>query len=406
MKQSRRIGFLSAPLFSNNMGCNALTYGSLGILEDVAKGLGVSFEYCLAGNPTEAALPPDLNVDRAQLVAGPQALTARRIVGGLYRRNISSLVREQRPLSCSDIFIDNGNGDSFSDIYGIQCFKMIESRFKFALDRRRPLILLPQTIGPFKSQRAAAGAAKVIHGAAAVYARDPLSVQCAGDIAGDVEVSETVDVALFMPYQKRVAVDAHTVTIGLNPSGLLWKGGFTQDNQFGLKDDYRAVVRMVIRALLRMPGVTVELIGHDIMGPNAGNTEDDYYVCKLLQKEFPLCRVAPFFYGPVEAKSYISGLDLLVGSRMHCCIAAYSSGVPVFPLAYSRKFEGLFAGKLNYRHLADLVADDRNQVLSGLSDTVDRLDSIKAGMPGRLAELDKMRGLLVESLSHVIGGLL
>jgi polysaccharide pyruvyl transferase WcaK-like protein len=406
MKHSRKIGFLSAPLFSNNMGCNALTYGSIGILEAVAQGLGVSFEYCLAGNPAEAPLPPDLTVDRAQLVAGPQALTARRIVGGLCRRNITSLVHEQRPLSRSDIFVDNGNGDSFSDIYGIPCFRMIENRFKFALDRRKPLILLPQTIGPFKSQKAAAGAVKVLRGAAAVYARDPLSVQCARDLAGDVEVSETVDVALFMPYKKRAAVSTGTMTIGLNPSGLLWKGGYTQDNQFGLKDDYRSVVRTIIQALLKLKGVTVELIGHDIGGPNGGNLEDDYYVCKLLQKEFPSCRVAPFFYSPVEAKSYISGLDLLVGSRMHCCIAAYSSGVPTFPLAYSRKFRGLFVEKLGYACFSDLLTDDREQALAGLLHVLEGLDGLKAEMPGHLAQLAETREQLIENMSHALEGLM
>ena len=37
---------------------------------------------------------------------------------------------------------------------------------------------------------------------------------------------------------------------------------------------------------------------------------------------------------------------------MHACIAAFSAGVPVVPMAYSRKFNGLF-GTLGYKRVAD-----------------------------------------------------
>jgi polysaccharide pyruvyl transferase WcaK-like protein len=71
-----------------------------------------------------------------------------------------------------------------------------------------------------------------------------------------------------------------------------------------------------------------------------------------LAKEFPGAIVAPRFKTPQEAKSYISGLDFFAGARMHACIAAFSSGVPVLPMAYSRKFSGLF-GSLGYELVAD-----------------------------------------------------
>jgi len=76
--------------------------------------------------------------------------------------------------------------------------------------------------------------------------------------------------------------------------------------------------------------------------------------------------IAPFFYSPVEAKSYISGLDLLVELRMHFCIAAYSSGVPVFPLAYSQTFKGHFSEKLIYDHLSSLDEDNLTETVRHL----------------------------------------
>jgi len=61
--------------------------------------------------------------------------------------------------------------------------------------------------------------------------------------------------------------------------------------------------------------------------------EDDYRIAQKLAEEFPGTIVAPRFRNSSEAKSYISGLDFFCGSRMHACIAAFSSGVPVVPVA-------------------------------------------------------------------------
>ena len=89
--------------------------------------------------------------------------------------------------------------------------------------------------------------------------------------------------------------------------------------------------------------------------------EDDLTANKTLAEEFPGVIVAPRFEGPSEAKSYISGLDFFCGSRMHACIAAFSSGVPVLPIAYSRKFAGVF-GSLGYDRIADAKTQTTEQI--------------------------------------------
>jgi len=45
-------------------------------------------------------------------------------------------------------------------------------------------------------------------------------------------------------------------------------------------------------------------------------------------------------------------MDLFIGARMHSTIAAFSSGVPVIPIAYSRKFNGLY-DTLQYPYYID-----------------------------------------------------
>jgi polysaccharide pyruvyl transferase WcaK-like protein len=86
----------------------------------------------------------------------------------------------------------------------------------------------------------------------------------------------------------------------------------------------------------------------------------------LLKKEFPHVILAPRFTSPSEAKTYIAGMDFFMGARMHACIAAFSSGVPVIPMAYSRKFEGLF-GSLGYPHVVDCTTEQNAQILEKIA---------------------------------------
>ena len=40
----------------------------------------------------------------------------------------------------------------------------------------------------------------------------------------------------------------------------------------------------------------------------------------MLKEEFPCAVLAPDFKNPIEAKSYISNMDVFIGARMHSTI--------------------------------------------------------------------------------------
>lgn len=61
-------------------------------------------------------------------------------------------------------------------------------------------------------------------------------------------------------------------------------------------------------------------------------------------------------------------MDFFTGARMHACIAALSSGVPVYPIAYSRKFTGLFCDTLGYKHVGDLTNNKQDQIIQGFKE--------------------------------------
>lgn len=245
-----------------------------------------------------------------------------------------------------DCVLDIGAGDSFADIYGLKRFLFMWLSKELVVLRRKPLVLSPQTIGPFTKQPYLTLAKRSLRQAAVVVARDPASFQAAQDMEPRANVAQAVDVAFLLPFQPMDHGQAGKLHVGVNVSGLLFNGGYASTNEFGLDVDYAAFSRQLISAFSAMPNVVVHLICH--VNSDALPRDDDRAVADLLKSEFPQVVRAPNFKSPSEAKSYIAGLDFLTAARMHACIAAFSAGVPVVPVAYSRKFAGLFGGVLQY----------------------------------------------------------
>ena len=69
---------------------------------------------------------------------------------------------------------------------------------------------------------------------------------------------------------------------------------------------------------------------------------------------------------------------------MHATIAAFSSGVPVVPMAYSRKFNGLYTDTLDYNCLVDLKNDTETTVLNTVMAAFERREQLKVEILSRL----------------------
>lgn len=284
----------------------------------------------------------------------------------------------------ADCIMDIGQGDSFADIYGSKRFTTIDKVHRLARLFWKPYFFLPQTIGPFLNPTIRKKAVKSISNAALVMVRDRQSLDYVNELTnGKANVKEYIDVAFFLPYNK-IEFNKDEIHVGLNISGLLWNGGYTRDNQFGLKADYQHVIRSIIRFFLSLKGVRLHLISHVASGIRS--VESDYAVLYDLWKEYHSEQMilAPLFLTPVDAKDYIAGLDFFMGARMHATIAAFSAGVPVLPMAYSRKFNGLFVDTLTYDHLADLKADDEGTILMKVTDCFANRDGLQKEIDNQL----------------------
>lgn len=329
--QPLRIGLLWHSLASGNLGVDALTAANLAMLRSVAEQRARSIEPVVIGMADNR--PPNRPDEPSRSYP-------------INRRSLLSPRGFWQVADSVDCFVDIGAGDSFAQIYGPKRFAFLWLTKVMALLRGKPLLLAPQTIGLFSSQSYRTAARPVLERATAVVVRDFESSAAARDMAPTARIVESVDVAFNLPFASRASERGSArARIGINVSGLLFHQALSGRNRFGLSYDYAAAMRDLIRHLCAQPDVEVLLLTHATSTDDP--TDDDGWICDQLAREFPAATRVPDFADSSAAKSFISGLDFLFAARMHACIAALSSGTPVLPIAYSRKFSGLF-GSLGY----------------------------------------------------------
>lgn len=306
-----------------------------------------------------------------------------------------------RTVKSCDFVVDIGEGDSFTDIYGLSRLLFMWATKEMAFLLNKPLILAPQTIGPFTTAIGKILSARVLLRASCVVTRDNLSTAYVDSRGLRVRVHEASDVAFSLPFNApaRSAVRSKP-TVGINVSGLLWSGGYSGKNQFGLKTDYRMLMERVVDFFLTQ-GCEVILVPH--VQPENFPEEDDRCAAKELARKFPSCQVVGPFHDAIEAKSKIAEMDFFCGARMHACIAAFSAGVPVLPLAYSRKFSGLF-GSLGYKYVADCTELTTDQAFSAVEAAWNQRASLRVAVEVGGAEAQRRLRTYVQELVRVIKG--
>ncbi len=294
--------------------------------------------------------------------------------------------------------LDASGGDSFTDLYGPRRFEAITLPKELAVAAGRRLVLLPQTIGPFRDAARRRRAARVLAAAEAVFTRDGRSLSALRELLGGAfdpaRHRAGIDMAVLLPPRSPAALLPPEVSAwlagapgpvaGLNVSGLLWNEAAAARARFGLAADYRATAEAIARAILADGDARLLLVPHVTVAED--HPEADARACRDLA-----ARLAADFPGRVltlpngltagELKSVIGRLDWFCGARMHATIAALSSAVPVLGLAYSDKIEGVFEACGLTGAVADLRALTAAEVAEVAADSI----ALRAGAARRLA---------------------
>jgi len=374
--KKRNIAIIWANPYNKNMGVSALAYSSLAIFNDIFKENQIDGKITFIGSTFSGKDFVTINDQKIffSTIVGLNYLNWKSFIKILLNIKKYQVYKFFK----FDFIFDIAEGDSFSDIYGNRRFyRIFNSKRLFQLIGKKQ-VLLPQTIGPFRDPIKEKKAIGVMKKMVKVISRDKKSYDYTAHFLPSDKISEMIDVAFYLPY-KKIEFSKDTINVGINVSGLLWNGGYTGNNQFNMKADYKKLIIDTIKFFTSMDDVKVHIVPHVI--PENSPIEDDYAVGKLIQQDFPDVILAPRFKTPIEAKSYISGLDFFTGARMHACIGAFSSGIPVIPMAYSRKFNGLFVDTLQYDCIGDCVNEDEDVIL----------DKIKLGFANRQELAQKIK---------------
>lgn len=388
MNKNISIILANAPINNGNRGCVALSVSSMYIIDEILTKAGVKYKLYLPDSQHGDCKSHIVSINGRDIeyddLRYNKGLTLKdtlkiKLKSILSNKNSAKIFKE------ADFILDIGQGDSFADIYGEVRFNLIDRIHTIARKYNKPYCLLPQTIGPFENDKIKERAIKSIEKATLCMARDKQSLDyVTKNVPQQKNVCECIDVAFFLPYET-IKQDARYVHVGINISALLWNGGYTRNNQFGLKCDYQALVRQLINYFLKQDNVKVHLVPH-VVGAER-HIENDYAVSYDLWREYnnPNLILAPFALGPIEIKSYIAGLDFFMGARMHATIGAFSAGVPVIPMAYSRKFNGLFIDTLSYNHMVDMKTMDNDDIVETIKEAYTNRDVLKKEIEHQMA---------------------
>ena len=346
----------NAPVKNGNRGCVALSLSAMYIIDKILNDRNIPHQFYLPQSGYEKIAEHTIKAGDVIL----KFMSLMDITPLSIKQQLKKLFKykeyqaTKKAYRDADFILDIGQGDSFADIYGKRRFDWIFSQYRFK-----------QSYGYVK------------------------------ELLPDKPITEIIDVAFFMPF-KRKEFNKDFVHVGLNVSALLWHGGYTRDNQFGLKVDYPSLVRSIMDYFLEQANVKVHLISH-VVGSER-HVENDYAVSFDLCEEYshPNLILSPLFLDPIVAKSYIAGMDFFMGARMHSTIAAFSSEVPVFPMAYSRKFNGLFTDTLQYPYMADMKMQSNAEILTNVKQCYAKKDKLKEIEHQRMQTTVEERRVLME----------
>jgi len=369
-KKKFNVCLFGASLDVGNQGCRALAVSLVKLVVDNRPDAKI---YLLYGNKTPEKKVLDISGKKIAVTVinsrlSPKAKINQHLfwiffIAILYRlfpfKSLRKLFTKSTPwirvLEQADFVGDIRGGDSFSDFYGFQRLLIGSIPCIITLLMHKELVLLPQTYGPYKSKISKFIARYIFKHSKQIYARDMNSITVVKELLDNNGKDKTIrfcpDIAftldtvtpVVMDIQPPIEFDTPTFLIGLNISGLLYHGGYSRDNMFKLKFDYKDFIYELILKFMEETNAHILLVPHVF----SEGVESDFHACSQIYKSIDnkyrkrIHRVMRQ-YNQNEIKGIIGLCDFFIGSRMHSCIAALSQEIPCVGIAYSKKLGGVF----------------------------------------------------------------
>ncbi len=399
--KSKKVLLVGASLTSGNRGVNALTRGAIyGLLDHENSPIIKILSYTTKSKQTHYIDYKGRKIEIEEVPVSTKFATLLTPISFIHKKvNLNKFINKfsvfeaiNSIIDWADLILDISEGDSFSDIYGWKRFVMHSNIKLLAVNKGKNLVLLPQTMGPFKKEMFKRTTKYICNNSKMNYARDLISYNILKEDIGvnQDKIKYCADLAFYMkPLETKEAIlikekVGNDLLVGINVSGLLYNGGYSQNNMFNFITDYKDLMNSITKMFLeKYDNVQVVFIPHVIVEDFP--VEDDLQVCLNMysnfNKDFPgRVHVLKQHLREDEIKGMLKQCNFFIGGRMHSCIGAISSGVPTVPIAYSRKFIGIW----EQFGLESFVADPRKKKKEEL------LETIKNAFENREGSIEKI----------------
>lgn len=321
----------------------------------------------------------------------PLLFRTSRLMGVLTSRGYCDqrgLARRGDPDALVDI-----SGFAFGDAGPSNAMRNFAIRAASYRGRGRPVVLLPQMLGPFADPEAVRRFARIARLADVIYARDPESLAHALGAAGPDAVLELApDITIN---------DLHLEVEAPDPGGDYLCVVPNQQVLNHRGDRWReAYVPRLVTACRRAAeqGVKPVVVVH------AGDGSDGAIGERVAAEAD--CGVELFSHeDPRVLKRFISGARGLVGSRFHAILAALSTGVPVSVIGWAHKYEMLLDdfGIPEAIHEPDDGDDGMSAAVDGLIGG-ERREAVVAGLFAAKAEARARLDAVWERVAGIVAG--
>lgn len=249
---------------------------------------------------------------------------------GILIKKKNALIKE---IESADYIWDISNGEGFDDGDGLNKYIISMLNKKFVLNMHKPLVLMPQSIGPFDSTIRERHARKVIERAREIFVLDGYSKDyIEQDLGCNRRVNVLPDLSYYYEEKQRELEEGNNkhsrITVGINISSRLDKELIT----------YKSMIMDIIDELLKDERVDVLLIPYE---ENCGeDSHEDYRFSNSIAYGNRNDRIESIgrYYEEEALRRIIRKCDFFIGSSPIACIDAISMLVPTYIISGNLAF--------------------------------------------------------------------
>lgn len=263
---------------------------------------------------------------------GKQKLFCNSYIKNITNRILSSSLESYGCVTLSSIdgLIDV-SGFAYTDQWGAYPSQNFAKLARFYKARNKPVILLPQAFGPFKTAGTRKAFEKIVQNSSLIFARDMTSLKHISEIAQEPnKIFVAPDITLFYPNQE--------IQLNLNISNyvcIVPNCRMLDQGSNSWKSIYELYLVEVINRILDQ-GKRIYIIIHDSSGEDMLIARR--IIKKINQPDVRVCEESD----PVKLKEILSKSFFIIGSRYHSLVSGFSKCVPSIALGWSHKYEMLY----------------------------------------------------------------